>query len=76
MSRSIRQAQQDQAQLLRRLHHHGTILTLSSNSPSHPSVAASWLEEPAQRDVIDRRIIAEARAVVEDDPPDLADHTV
>lgn len=36
-------------------------------------LAESWLASPAQRDVIDGRIIAEARAVVGDDPPELAD---
>lgn len=39
-------------------------------------LAGSWLDNPDRRDIIDRRIIAEARAVVGNDPPELADHNV
>ncbi len=39
-------------------------------------LAESWLNNPDQRSVINERIIAEARAVVGDDPPELVDQAV
>lgn len=45
-------------------------------SAAMQGLAESWLANPDQRSVIDERIIAEARAVVGDDPPELVDQAV